>query len=115
MNEASNVWGEDGWVRCSCCGTDIEDTAEQNVDHETRHHDRGFGMCTRCGGDDRETGTSEAAVRKRLGWSGQMFYDARVKVLASKLSPANAAHFASMPYDKKIRIIAKLIERGAMI
>jgi len=113
MNTAT--WGEDGYVRCSCCGADIKDTADDNVDHETRHHDVGFGMCTECGGDEREKGTTEAAVRKRMGWAGQMFYDARVKSLGEKLSPANAEHFRAMPFDKKVRLIAKMIERGMMI
>jgi hypothetical protein len=111
------VTSETAWLTCSCCGKGIRDTAKENVDHGVvpSPHDTGVGTCVECGGDKHETGTSEAAVRRRLGWAGQTFYDARIKSLPSKLSPANAKHFEAMSYDRKVRVVAQLIERGVIV
>jgi len=105
------------WITCACCGKLIPDTAEENVDHDVHPspHDIGFGSCVECFGDRRVTADDEASIRKRLGWAGQAFYDARIKTLPTQLSPANAANFATMSFAKKVRIIAGLVERGVII
>jgi len=105
---------EVAWVRCSCCGNDIPDTPEDNTEHGTGANDVGFGMCVECGGDKRETGTTEAAVRKRLGWAGEVFYDARIKILEEKLTGASLEKLHAMSYAQKVAIVARLIERGVM-
>lgn len=115
-----------GWVTCSCCGAGIRD--EDNISHgeEPYPHDHGFGMCRECGGDDREEAPpvksgpgkgwpTEAAYRKRLGWAGEMFYDARIKLLRESMSEENLAKFEAVPYAKKCVIIGKMIEKGMMI
>lgn len=112
-----DTYESDGWVRCSCCGSDIPDDAEHNVDFGTvpNPHDNGFGMCVECGGDKKAEGHTEADVKRRLGWAGRTFYEARFEVLAKNLNPNNAAKFAALPYAKKVVIVAQLVEKGAMI
>lgn len=107
---------EVAWLACSCCGKGIRDTPEENTDHgeHPNPHDVGFGMCVECGGDKREKGTSEAAVRKRLGWAGEVFYDARIEILGKKLTGANLEKLNAMTYAQKVAIIARMIERGVM-
>lgn len=105
------------WVVCSCCGDSIRNTEDENVSlgELPYPHDEGFGMCVSCGGDKRSTGDDEESVKRRLGRSGTMFYEARFEVLASRLSPVNAVKFDKMSYAQKVRTVAGLITRGAMI
>jgi len=109
------------WVRCSCCGHDIPDDEEHNVDHGEvpNPHDVGFGMCVECGGDKNagkgEKMPTEATVKRKLGWAGRMFYEARFEVLEKKLRPELAEKFKAMTYAKKVTVIAQMIERGHMI
>lgn len=111
------MMAEREWVRCSCCGNDIPDDAECNVDFGKvpNPHDTGYGMCVECGGDKTFKGIDEAACKKRLGWAGRTFYEARFEILEKKLSEKNAEKFKAMPYSKKLVIVAGLIEKGAMI
>lgn len=97
---------------CSCCGRGVLDDAEHNVSHgESPYpHDEGFGMCRDCGGDSKAKGLPE-----RLGWAAKMFYDTRIKILEEKLSSENSKRFKSMPYRKKIAIVARMVEKGVMI
>ena len=110
MTEIDGRWDDNGLVGCGCCGRLIEDTPEENQDYETRGHDIGFGMCKKCGGDPKATD-----FWKRMGWAGETFYKARFSVLEENLSAENAAKFKAMTDEQKVRIVAQLIERGAMI
>lgn len=111
------------WVRCSCCGDDIPDDEEHNVDHGVvpNPHDTGFGMCVECGGDKKAgegkpaKEMTEAQLKRRIGWAGRTFYEARFEILEKKLRPDLVEKFRAMSYAKKIAIVAKMIERGAMI
>ena len=110
------------WVRCSCCGKDIPDDDEHNTDHgaDPNPHDVGFGMCVDCGGDKRVTPTvgkklTDAQVKRKLGWAGRMFYEARFDVLEKQLRPELAEKFRAMSYAKKMLIVAGMIEKGHMI
>ena len=103
---------ENDIITCGCCGRGLRHNAKENnhFGQEPYPDDIGMGMCVACGGDK-----SSANTRERLGWAGCTFYDARIEVLSDNLNPENKAKFESMPYEKKIVIIGKLIERGAMI
>lgn len=102
-------------LECSCCGCGVRDTPDENVSHGTGQHDVGYGMCTRCGGDKRATGLTEAAVRRRIGWAGEAFYDMRIAMLLAKLSEANRAKFESMSYIRRIDVVQKLILKGTIV
>lgn len=112
---------EHDWVRCTCCGKDIPDDAEHNVSFglSPNPHDVGYGECVECGGDKNagkgEKTLTEATVKRRLGWAGRMFYEARFEVLEKKLRPELAEKFKAMSYAKKVTVIAGMIERGHMI
>lgn len=109
------------WVRCSCCGTDVPDDEEHNTDHGVvpNPHDVGFGMCVECGGDKRagkdEKPMTESAFKRRIGWAGQMFYEARFDVIEKNLRPDLAAKFRAMTYSKKCSIVAGMVEKGYII
>lgn len=103
------------YVTCSCCGALIGDNADENVNFGTGHDDVGMGACVECFGDKRVAGDDEPAVRKRLGWAGEAFYDARIKMLKEKLSPENSAKFSAMTYAKQVCLVARMVERGAII
>ena len=76
---------------------------------ETRWTDDEW-ACFACAGDPKAE-----RVRKRLGWAACTFYDARIPVLADRLSTENRERFLRMPYAKKCNVIGKMIERGNMI
>ena len=103
-------------LTCSCCGTGVYDTPEHNVSHgEVPYpHDQGFGMCVKCGGDKRETGTTAPKLRKRMGWAGQTFFDARIEVLRKRLTGANLEKFNTMSFERKVVVITKMVERGML-
>lgn len=104
-------------VTCSCCGNTIVNNAEENVVHGERPYpdDEGFGMCVRCGGDKKAEGEDEAAVKLRIGWAAQVFFESRFEVVTTRLSPVNAAKFSKMSYAEKIGVVEKLVTRGAII
>lgn len=99
-------------ITCGCCGRGLHNNAGENTHFGIIPYpdDEGYGMCVECGGDKKSKD-----FRKRLGWAGEAFYDARVEVLRNNLSPENKAKFESMTYERKVVIIVKLIERGSMI
>lgn len=101
---------------CSCCGAGIL-APEENTDHgkEPYPHDDGQGMCRECGGDDRETGTTEAAARRRLGWAACTFAEARFDVVRNGLNATNRARFEAMSFAQKVAIVYGLVERGVII
>jgi hypothetical protein len=98
-------------LTCSCCGRGVWNTPEDNADYDhPEHHDTGFGTCRGCGGDPKAK-----TFWKRMGWGAEMFYKARFKSLREALSPENQARFDAMPVQKKVAVIARLIEEGKMI
>jgi NAD-dependent SIR2 family protein deacetylase len=113
----------DELVRCSCCGEDIPDDDEHNVDHGVvpNPHDEGFGMCVACGGDKRAGDSkparelTESQLKKRIGWAGQMFYETRFEILEKNLTGSSLEKFRAMTYARKMTIVAKMIEKGLMI
>jgi hypothetical protein len=76
-------------------------------------------MCVECGGDKtipiEEANKDEKALRKKMGWASDTFFDARVDILREKLSPESAEKFMALPYRKKVYVITKMIEKGLMI
>lgn len=121
-------------LTCTCCGTGIHDTPEENASHgeEPYPHDTGFGACRECFGEEVvEESASERPIRARrpkkasemtdaefkrsLGWAGRTFYEARFEALEKSLNEANREKFAKLPYKKKVAVVAGLVEKGAMI
>jgi len=110
------------YLSCTCCGKGVRDNAAENVSfgEQPYPHDTGIGMCRECGGDDRVKATSkkplsEKAVRKRIGWASETFYDARIDVVAKRLSGAHAEKFKAMSYVQKIAIVQGLVEKGVIV
>lgn len=101
---------------CSCCGAGIL-APEENTDHgkEPYPHDEGHGMCRGCGGDDRAVGTTEAAVRRRLGWAACTFAEARFDIVRRGLNAKNLARFDALSFVQKVEVIYTLVERGVII
>ena len=97
-------------LSCTCCGNGLLDTPEENVDYGQNSYDTGFGMCRECGGDP-----EAQDIRKQMGWAATTFYDARIDILQEKLNEKNLAKFNALSYKKKVAIIARMIEKGAMI
>jgi hypothetical protein len=102
-------------VTCSCCGKYIADTPEENLDFETRGQDAGYGHCRECFGEPTVKGTDEAAVKKRLGWAGQIFYESRFDTVRKALNPENQSKWDKCSYAKKVLLIGQMIEKGQMI
>lgn len=100
-------------LTCSCCGTMIEDSPEQNTDFgkQPNPHDTGFGMCPDCGGDK-----NAADVKKKLGWAACSFYEARFPILRKALTkPELIEKWEKSSYLQKCNWIGKMIEKGLMI
>ena len=111
MIEISSVW-----LTCTCCGSGIRDTPDENVSHneQPNPHDVGYGLCVPCGGDKKSRGLSERATRKRIGWAGEVFFDARIKLLLEKLNEKNAEEFRRRSYASKVAMVTQLIEKGVL-
>jgi len=110
-------------LTCTCCGSGVRDTPDENASHgESPYpHDNGFGLCVECGGD-KSAGAgkpardlTDAEVKKRLGWQGTIFYEARIAVVRERLNDANRAKFDAMTYGKKVVVVAGLVEKGVLI
>lgn len=86
---------------CGCCGNFVEvpvGTCWEDV------------YCKDC------MGNPEArSFRKKIGWAGQMFYEARFDVVRKQLSPESQAKWDKCSYAKKCSIIGHFIEKGLMI
>ncbi|MFI5342161.1 MAG: hypothetical protein ACHQ7N_20295, partial [Candidatus Methylomirabilales bacterium] len=100
------------WLICTCCGRNLRNTPEDNCVHGQVPYpfDPGYGMCRGCGGDPQA-----ASTRERLGWAATAFYDARIPLVADRLTPKNREKFLAMRYEKQFVVIGTLIERGAMM
>ena len=83
MQDQASDRSPDGYVICACCGKLIKDSKEENRvfgEEEPRSHDPRVGRCFECFGDP-----NAKDFRKQLGWAGQMFYDARIKIVRERL------------------------------
>jgi hypothetical protein len=100
------------YVKCSCCGELIENSADKNACFgiEPYPHDDGFGECFECGGDPHSDD-----ILVRLGWMGRTFYEARMDIVRECLSPENRTKFDAMDYERQIAFIGRCIEKGLMI
>ena len=107
------------YIECSCCGKSIKNTKKENAHYgQTSADSIGYGMCVGCGGDvsvQVHDINDEEAVRRKIGWGGEIFYDARIETLEKSLKEDKLAKFKAMPYGKKILIIHKMCEKGLMI
>jgi len=99
---------------CSCCGGLLKNTNMDNVDFDVYpyHHDNGYGLCRRCGGypDNKKKST-----KKRLGWAGQMFYEARFPIVRNNLCPDNQVRWDNMSYEQKIKVVYNFVIKGLII
>lgn len=100
------------YVKCSCCGELIENSADKNACFgiEPYPHDEGFGECFDCAGDPHAND-----IRTRLGWAGRTFYEARMDIVRERLKPETRAKFDAMDYEKKVVFIGRCIEWGLLI
>jgi hypothetical protein len=116
----------DEYLTCTCCGKGIRNTREENASfgEEPCPHDTGFGACRDCYGEEPtpepvagkpKKPPTDAEVKRRLGWAGRTFYEARFEVVAKGLNEVNRAKFEAMSYGKKVVVIAGLVRRGVII
>jgi hypothetical protein len=93
----TRTWDDYDYVTCGCCGALVEDTPEGNVDHETRGHDVGFGMCVQC-----------------AEWS----FDLTMKPIFAKVRAAlnekNRAKWDGMHDGQKAHIVEKMLDEGVL-
>ena len=89
------------WEFCGCCGNSVQ------VDDDVNGEDV---YCEGCMGNPRARN-----FKKRIGWAGQMFFEARFDIIRKSLKPENQAKWDSFNYERKCNIIGKAIERGLMI
>ena len=101
-----------GILTCSCCGTLIHDTPEENTDFEVvpRPHDTGFGMCPDCGGDP-----ASPDVKKKMGFAMVSFVEARFRVVRDNINEENRAKWDGFSWERKASTVLSLVEKGAMI
>ena len=88
---------EGQWLTCSCCGTGIRNTAEENMDYETGARDEGFGTCSGC-----------------ADWSFHLVMDPIFKKVRDALNPQNQAKFDAMDDGRKAHIVQKLVDKGTL-
>ncbi len=86
---------------CGCCG----ETGEISVDNCEEDY-----YCTKCMGD-----SESKSVKKRLGWAGRMFFEARFPIIRKQLNDTQKAKWDSFSYEKKCGVIGRAIEKGLMI
>lgn len=58
-------------LTCSCCGSGIRDTPEENVHYGQIPYpdDTGLGMCKYCGGDPEADSLTDDGFKKKIGWA----------------------------------------------
>jgi len=100
------------YVTCHCCGRGIRDNAEENAHFGQVPYpdDQGFGMCKDCGGD-----AKAPDIKGKLGWAGRCFFEARFDVVRRALSSENQAKWDTWPYERKVALVTRLVEKGSMI
>jgi hypothetical protein len=98
-------------LRCDCCGIAIADTEEDNAWYGEVPYpgEAGTGLCRECGGDPHADDT-----RKRIGFVVATFVDARIAIVAARLSETNREEFLSADYEKQVRVVLRLVARGAL-
>src|SRR3990172_662125 len=88
-------------VSCGCCGNAVKVSVDTNAEDF---------YCTRCVGSPRAK-----TFKGSIGWAGRRFFEARFPILRKNLDAPNQAKWDSFDYEKKCRVIGRMIERGAMI
>ena len=73
-------------------------------------YDVGYGMCEDCGGNPRAR-----SFKKRIGWAGRVFFEARFGAVRDALSEKNKKKWDKLNYNQKCYFITKMIEEGLMI
>lgn len=93
-------------------GQIMADTEEENADFgiEPIPGDFGMGTCIKCGGNPKAS-----SLKKRMGTSMWQFFNARIRVLLQMLSEAARIKFNALSFQKKCKLIEKLITEGKMI
>jgi hypothetical protein len=96
---------------CACCGIALTDSEEDNAWYGELPYpgDQGTGLCRECGGDPHADDT-----RKRIGFVVATFVDARIAIVAARLSEGNREEFLSADYEKQVRVVLRLVARGAL-
>ena len=96
---------------CACCGIDLTDTEKENAWYGEVPYpgDEGTGLCRECGGDPHADDT-----RKRIGFVVATFVDARIAIVAARFSEKNREEFLSADYEKQVRVVLRLVARGAL-
>lgn len=97
---------------CSCCGAGVHDTPDDNVSHgrEPYPHGTGFGLCRDCG--DEPTADN---LWERRGWASRAFYEARFGLVREALRGEQRDQFDGWPLEKKIALVTRLVQRGAIV
>lgn len=72
--------------------------------------DLGTGLCRACGGDP-----EAKEPRKRLGYATTIFVDARIPLVAQRLSEANRKHFLSLEYEKQAEFVFRCVAKGYLL
>ena len=91
------TWDDYDYVTCSCCGTLIPDTPEDNADHEKRGQDIGFGMCATC-----------------VDWSFDMIFQPMFETVRENLNPDNQAKWDTLSDTQKATAVQKLLDKGVL-
>jgi hypothetical protein len=104
-------------LACTCCGTGLCDTPEENVSYGQLPypHDTGFGLCRDCGGDPAADTSTDDGVRKRMGWQMTTFCEARFELIERNLKPEALAKWDGLSYARKCAVVLGLVREGTSI
>jgi hypothetical protein len=105
-------------MNCHVCGRYFP--AAENTDDDPEG-DRG--MCRPCGGDPTTPEPTpkdsaeqrKAKTRKRNGWGLTTLLETRIPIIAQALNPENRAKFEALSYEEQLKVVEKLMRRGAII
>ena len=104
----SKEWAGDTMLLvCSCCGRYLNEDENASAGQIPYPHDNGYGLCLSCGGD-----RSSEDFKTRIGYTGQIFYESRFKVVRDNLDESKQKRFDEMSYERKCILIGTLIEKG---
>ena len=102
---------QDADLVCSCCGATIANNLAENAWYGEVPYpgDTGTGLCWTCGGDP-----EAKSQRERLGSVVTAFVDARIQLVAERLSKDNRQRFFAMSYEDQADLIMRLVEKGVI-
>ena len=90
-------WNDYDYVTCGCCGALIPDTPEDNMDHELRGHDVGFGECARC-----------------AEWAFELTFKPIFAKVRGALNEVNRAKWDAMGDGAKAHIAEQMLDEGIL-